>query len=337
MSRSCTHRQRGQAIPLFALSLVGLLLAAGLVVDVGYAFAQQRTAQNAADFAALAGARVLGEYYTGQPTGAGTDANVAAAVGDALSANRAQLLSAQYVDPTGKSLGSVGNASIPSGAVGVVVNAKTAWHPFLVGIIGVTSWTAGADATAITQATPSAGVMPVGINESAFELIQSCSSSIGSCALEPGTIIQPGNFGWLKFGARGKCDGFGLGMSTTSGCGNSQTFLDGEIGPPANSYGCCTAVDTSTPNAYIGGLTGNEWGDLSYYVDNKIPVWVPIYDTTYVNGANAYYHIVGFAEMLFVGAGTQHAKWLTGVALSGIGPTPNAALLGATGKVTLVH
>ena len=25
----------------------------------------------------------------------------------------------------------------------------------------------------------------------------------------------------------------------------------------------------------IGGLTGNTWGDLSWYIDNQIPVWVP--------------------------------------------------------------
>jgi Flp pilus assembly protein TadG len=46
----------GQALVLFALSLVGLLAMTGLVVDVGGAWAQVRTEQKVADVAALAGA-----------------------------------------------------------------------------------------------------------------------------------------------------------------------------------------------------------------------------------------------------------------------------------------
>lgn len=52
------HRRApaGQALVLFALSLVGLLSIAGLVVDLGGAWAQVRTEQKVADIAALAGA-----------------------------------------------------------------------------------------------------------------------------------------------------------------------------------------------------------------------------------------------------------------------------------------
>lgn len=52
-------RQRsevGQALVLFALSLVGLLAMAGLVIDLGEAWAQVRTEQKVSDIAALAGA-----------------------------------------------------------------------------------------------------------------------------------------------------------------------------------------------------------------------------------------------------------------------------------------
>ena len=48
--------EAGQALVLFALSLVGLLTIAGLVVDVGGAWAQVRTEQKVADVAAMAGA-----------------------------------------------------------------------------------------------------------------------------------------------------------------------------------------------------------------------------------------------------------------------------------------
>jgi Putative Flp pilus-assembly TadE/G-like len=347
MRRPARQFESGQAIALFAFSLVVLLLAAGLVVDVGYAMGQQRAAQNAADFSAMAGTRVIGESYTGVPADAGTDTNVGAAIDDALSANDSQLVSARYVDVAGKVVGIVGGGSIPSGAVGVVVNAKASWHPFFLGIVGIGSWTAGANATAMTPGVNSAGVMPVGINDSAFGDLPYCdptaadySTCIAQAAnLTSGTLNLPGGFGWLKFGAQGKCAGFGLGMSTTSGCQTSQGFLQEEVGPPANSYGCCTDLTlTPDPQRLIGSLTGNKPADLSYYVKNKLIVWVPIWDTATSQGANGEYHIVGFGAIVFTGEDTQHGKWLTGVRVSvTYGNTPNAQQLGATGAVQLVH
>jgi hypothetical protein len=55
----------GQALVLFALSLVALLSVAGLVVDLGGAWAQLRTEQKVADVAALAGAtaEANGAFY----------------------------------------------------------------------------------------------------------------------------------------------------------------------------------------------------------------------------------------------------------------------------------
>jgi hypothetical protein len=321
-----------------------LLLAAGLVVDAGYGFSQQRTAQNAADFSAMAGTRVLGESITGKPAGAGTDANVLAAVQSVLAANRAQLVSARYVDNTGKSLGNVGGGSIPSGAVGVTVNAKTSWHTVFLGIMGVSSWSAGTAATAVTQGVASAGVMPVGINASTFNSLPFCdptSADFLSCIGTHGSDLSgkmiPGGFGWLKFGAAGKCTGFGLGM-IVAGCANSQGFLQSEVGPPPNSYGCCTQLNPSATNNFIGSLPGNKPADLSYYVNNHVIVWTPIWDYAGGTGANGYYHIVGFGAIVFTGEDTQHGAWLQGVRVSAtIGNSPNAQQLGATGVVQLVH
>ena len=74
------------------------------------------------------------------------------------------------------------------------------------------------------------------------------------------------------------------------------------------------------------------------YIDNQIPVRVPIWDTSADNGRNLYYHIVGFGAVLLTGQDTQHGKWITGVRLTDIGDTPNAfGLIGVTGEVYLVH
>ena len=89
--------QHGQALALFTLALTVIVLGVALVVDGGYAYAQRRVAQNAADFAALAGTRIVSIHLTGNPPGAGTAANVEGSVRSALAANDAVLVSAYAV------------------------------------------------------------------------------------------------------------------------------------------------------------------------------------------------------------------------------------------------
>jgi hypothetical protein len=62
-------------------------------------------------------------------------------------------------------------------------------------------------------------------------------------------------------------------------------------------------------------MPGNKFGDISWYIDNKIPVWIPIYDTTDPPGAGSHdsYHIVGFAAIVFTDVDKMHAKWVEGV------------------------
>jgi hypothetical protein len=56
---STTDRQRGQALAVFALSLTAVLLAAALAFDAGDMLLERRGEQNAADAAAMAGARYI--------------------------------------------------------------------------------------------------------------------------------------------------------------------------------------------------------------------------------------------------------------------------------------
>jgi Flp pilus assembly protein TadG len=349
-------REHGQILVLFVLSLVVMLLIAGLVVDGGYAYTQSRTTQNAADFAAMAGTRIIGEKLTGNAAN-GTPGNVTTAIQSALAANNATLATATYVDGSGASLGNVvGAASIPSSAVGVVVTAQSTWHPYFLGLVGMNNWTAVSTATAVTPGTSTGGgVLPIGLQSDTYDGLTKCAvDQLDSCVqqnLTSGALNIPGGFAWLKFGATGKCAGYGLGMSTTDGCDTSQTFLQSEVGPPPNSYGCCTAVGLPGSNDFIGSATGNKPADLSFYIQNEIPVWVPIWDTAGGTGANGYYHIVGFGAIIFTGEDTQHGKWLTGAAVSGVGcpggstvpgttycSAPGGAFtIGVTGAVHLVH
>lgn len=73
---AAARRPDGQILVIFSLSLVALLAIAGLVVDLGGAWAQVRTEQKAADVAALAGA-------TAEANGADRATIIATALGSA--------------------------------------------------------------------------------------------------------------------------------------------------------------------------------------------------------------------------------------------------------------
>lgn len=320
MARQSTarHGGRGQMIVLFALASTAIILAVGLVIDGGYALAQRRESQNASDFAALAGARVVAEWVAGDTTN-GTDANVQAAIANSIQSNGGTPLTFGspdgpfYITTGGAANGFVGTIPggvIPAGTAGVSVVSSRSWAPFFLGLIGVSNWTASSVATAkggYSLAGPPGDVFPVGVSQATYQNFPLCQGEVGSSAdcqplhLTPGTLNVPGGFGWLKFGAAGKCTGFGLGM-INDGCDNSKPFLQSEIGPPVHSYGCCTAVAPEPPAAppanRIGNLPGNKVSaDCSYYIDNKIQVTVPVWDVAGGQGANAWYHIVGFAGM----------------------------------------
>jgi hypothetical protein len=303
------RRGRGQILVLFAGSLVAIILAIGLVVDGGNALAQRRGAQNAADFGAMAGARVIAEWVGGDLAN-GTDANVRDAITNAVVGNGGvapvYLLadSPQYVNSNGAIVGAVGNGVIPASAAGVTVGASRSWRPYFLGIVGVSNWTASANATAkggycLDCAPPPGTLFPVGIAQAYFTTYQSCSGPVSNIVgdpcypvhLTPGNLNVPGGFGWLKFG----CAGFGLGQGSNGGCDNNKPFLQTEIGPPSDSFGCCTAVGQGGLDR-IGSLPGNKVSaDCSYYIDNQIVVTVPIWDTAGGTGSNGWYHIIGFA------------------------------------------
>jgi hypothetical protein len=341
--------QRGQAAALFALTLSALVLGAAVAIDGGFAFSQRRLAQNAADFAAMAGTRIVGEALTERPAGAGTAANVEGAVKSALAANGAELVGAQYVDEHGVLIGDVVGASIiPTHAFGVVVSARTDWEPFLLGVLGVDEWVASASATAVTSGESAGGVIPLGIRDEVWEDLAQCPlDDIQDCldGLTESQLNISGGFGWLKFGIDdAQCNWPGsLGMDE-GGCENDQNFLDFQLGPPANSFNCCDPVGSGPDR--IGSLTGNEWGNLDYYVENPIVVWIPIWDYAGSSGSNSYYHIVGFGAIRLTGH-SEHAKWLQGAAidvtdLCAIPGTnycakPGKFSIGATGEVKLVR
>lgn len=362
MAHQSTSRDsaRGQFLVLFALASTAIILFSGLAIDGGYAFSQRRGSQNASDFASLAGARVIAQWVDGD-TANGKDATVQAAIVNSIAANGGTPITfgspngPVYVTSSGTPNGFVGsfaaanaNALIPAGTAGVSVTSSRNWKPFFLSIIGINNWTASSTATAkggYYLGGPAGDVFPAGVSQSTYLNYPLCSGDVGSSAacqpvhLTPGSLNVPGGFGWLKFGAAGKCTGFGLGM-INDGCDNSKPFLQSEIGPPANSYGCCTAVTHgAAPADRIGSLPGNKASaDCSWYITNEVTVTVPIWDVAGGTGANAWYHIVGFAGMQLTAC--NGGKDIEGVLRQLIQPGPTTTApqpKGTSLGVELVH
>ncbi|HEX8940084.1 MAG TPA: TadE/TadG family type IV pilus assembly protein [Candidatus Limnocylindrales bacterium] len=324
--RDPERRPRGQMLVLFALFSTVIILGTGLVIDGGYALAQRRASQNASDFAALAGARVIAEWIGGDTTN-GTDANVKAAITASIAINKGTALTfgapngPVYVNDAGAVVPSVGaaasyvgNGAIPTGAAGVKLSSTRTWKPYFLGLAGIGQWGSSADAVAkggfSTAAPPPGSLFPAGISLAFFQTYPYCSGPIDTVNpsspcypqnLTPGNLNVPGGFGWLKFG----CNGYGLGQvppANAGGCGNDIPFLQTEIGPPSKSFGCCTQVKLPGSADLIGSLPGNKVSaDCSYYVNNGVTVTVPIWDSAGGSGSNSYYHIVGFAGFQITG------------------------------------
>jgi hypothetical protein len=324
-TRGTVVRQRGQILAIFALAATVIILGVGLVIDGGNALAKRRDSQNASDFAALAGARIIAQWIDGDTTN-GTDANVKAAINNIVAANGSDPVvfhaadtsnanAPAYLNEAGGVTGWVGDgapgAGPPTGTVGVRVATTRTFSTYFLGIIGMGSLPATTTATArggYSTGGPAGDVFPAAIASSFFETYPFCNGAVGSSTecqpvhLTPGSLNVPGGFGWLKFGAVGKCAGYGLGMSTTDGCEENAVFLQTEIGPPPNSFGCCTGISGDDAKDRIGSLPGNKASaDCSYYVDNDIVVTVPVWDYADGTGANAFYHIIGFAGFQLTG------------------------------------
>lgn len=344
----------GQAIVIMALSIGIIVMTAGMAVDGGYALVQRRGAQNTADFAAMAGARIVAIWIADNTTD-GRDSNVRAAINAAIAANGGNPItygavnSPVYVSSSGSVLGYVGQGFIPSFSVGVRVTITRAWAPYFLRAFGFSNWTASATATArggFYDGDPPGGMFPAGIAEAFFNNRQPCSGPVSSdpsspCypqKLTPGTLNVPGGFGWLKFG----CEGYGLGQTSPANAGGCQTnlgFLQTQIGPPGQTFGCCTKVGLPGSPDLIGSLPGNKAAaDCSALVASGATVPVAVWDYAGGTGSNAYYHIVGFTGFQILNC--NGGKDLTGVWRQPfyLGPTTTApGFAGAPLAVQLVR
>jgi hypothetical protein len=152
-----------------AVSMAVLLAATAVAIDGGNAMAQQRGTQNATDAAALAGAVVIGQKFSGSSK---TDADVVTAMTSAFAGNSSTMDTSYYVDFSHNRVGGVGlGGAIPSSADGIEAHGLRSFNTFLASMIGQPTWTAGAAATALAgtwqgncEAASGCGLLPVGFS-----------------------------------------------------------------------------------------------------------------------------------------------------------------------------
>lgn len=231
--------ERGQVLVLFAGGLVLMFLIAALAFDVGMTLLERRDQQNAADAAALAGARYVNgsANYSGTCAGGGGNAAVVAACEIAL-ANEFDNAAADqnvYVNIPAQ-------AGPYKGFPGFVeVRIESTKQAIFAGVLGKTTWAVGARAVAANQ--------------------QGITYSFGMLALSPdqckailisgtGTVNAASNVQSNSTGA-GCGDGSNIGLSRTGGGVLNVTAPDavcrsvGEIQDQGSGTMTCTPAEYS--------------------------------------------------------------------------------------------
>lgn len=172
------RRQSGQSLVLIALLLPALLAVLALAIDGGYAYAQRRQMQNAADAAAVAGARA----YALQ-----NDVN--AAVSHFTSTNNASSFSwSQSSETRTDSL-----TGLSINLTNIEVTANVTYNTFFARIVGINQMTASATARARIQPVDGIGnLLPIIPYEQNFVFGQVYD-------MWDDILNAPGGFGWVNW------------------------------------------------------------------------------------------------------------------------------------------
>lgn len=325
------NRETGQTIIVVGFGLIVMLGFAGLAIDGSNVYLQHRRMQNAADAGALAGARILA-------TGGQTNAEVLAAIRDFALKNggKSESLQAEYVSATNRigTIESFGNENPPpSNAVGVYVAPSARFPVVFGGILGVSSKTASAEASASMGSTGALNrnVFPVAIDD---DLLKQISPGAPFRVWDDDRITDAdGNTlnshrGWLNFNFIYSSDDPN---SRTSDYNYSNSDLKDWVSGYLTKWihaGSLGGLDGDFINGDPGVRDSTiiearkRVGDVVY-----IPVYDTLYDRTFMQtnvsptpncgwpggvSGSFYYHIIGFAAFDISNVSHGDSKYIEG-------------------------
>lgn len=323
--RRIASNERGQVLVIVGVGLVALMAMVGLVIDGGYAWAQQRETQNGADSVAKAGTVVIQGHLAGNPATSGA---VGCAIDAAEAAHGIVVANAVFTNEVGTPLAPEievaacgSTAAIPAGAQGVKADTEQEFDTFLMGLVGINELTATADATAVVgretsicPATMGCGVLPVTFPHRAM----TCNGTNNQVIVgegdwqihdldDPATVLDasnlsvlplctsgPGSVGWLDFGCTPN-----LASMIDNPC-NSEVSIETWL---QTKSGNTNSLETNL-NVYTGSQVGvAEPQDLTFQIPihdfscdidlaDTAPVTAcPSYPNWSGNGDNLYYHV----------------------------------------------
>ncbi|HEY64583.1 MAG TPA: hypothetical protein G4O02_08425 [Caldilineae bacterium] len=251
-------REEGQSLVITALAMIALLGMTALIIDGGYAYAQHRRMQNAADLATLAGARALGLGLS--------EWEIEQEISYYAQANGADTFSYYFIDANGQPVGSL------SAARGVAVTTQHTFDTFLAAIIGKDRITVAADSKATLYGIGETNnLLPIAVHEDNFEYEMVYE-------LWDNNHEAPGAFGWVDW------DGGGGGLHE----------LADNIAHPENSGTWQVGDQVPAEPGVKAGMPVRR--ALDQWIGQ--PVTVILYDEVTGQGSNARYHISGFAEFV---------------------------------------
>jgi Putative Flp pilus-assembly TadE/G-like len=288
-------RESGQSIIIIALVVIVLLALVALVVDVGNAYAHRRMVQNAADAAALAGARRLAERSVGKTV---LEIQVLRDVQRYAELNglKRDAVQSWFINADGDRLETIDPflGPAPRSAEGVEVAGDLPFITYFAHLLGFRTMTASTLAKAWVLFGPCSGdnLFPIIFDTNIFtNTTEGPEFGHVYTLWDKMTKEAPGNFGWIYWE-----DGNGV---------NHCPYEDCPQGPQTQVLGP-NVVD----NSRSGGWSVGDWihGDVGvnfqpmldeltpYIIGDPWPeVIVPLFDQVVRTGNNAAYHISGFA------------------------------------------
>ncbi len=292
-------KEGGQAIVLIALMLVVLLGFVALAIDGGNAYTQKREAQNAADAAALAGARQLAlecAKTTGQ-----NESNIRQAIIEMVQINDPGATPLAYFtfENGTKSACAIGSClsvvcGCPNRYTGVEVNVTGVTDSFLAGFLGQQSLQAKAAARASygTIEAFNTGVYPI---TRRYDPNLVYNQQVQIRVTENWQSETPGNFGWLRWPqANGGVPAL---VASLTPPGNS--YLYENPGTLENNWNDANPNDhVIATGKWVRGKPGNLVAvrpELENLILTNETIIIPLYDTYDGQGVNAKFRVAAFA------------------------------------------
>lgn len=193
--------EKGQSLVLVVIALLILVMFAAITVDISSAYLGRRTAQVAADGAALAAGRQLAQQYN---LGVYNDRAIKIELNDFGERNGAEdtggtladadnhSVTGVYLDQNENVIGAIGLGSVPAGVIGVEATVHLTTPAFFGGVIGQDGYPVQAEATVMLDLACGADcILPVATHFFPFTTTAECYNIWNGG--------DPGNFGWLNW------------------------------------------------------------------------------------------------------------------------------------------